>query len=191
MVMSKIQILDCTLRDGGYINNWRFGKQVIEDTIHSLIDAHIDIVECGFIRNVSYDPDSSVYPSMQKLAEAIEPKQNNTLYAVMIEQHNYVADLISPCSEKTADIIRLTFRKNEWPDAKVTAKELIEKGYKVCIQPVGTASYDDPSLIKLLQDVNELKPFAFYLVDTLGMMYRHEMRKFFTSLTIIFHTIFV
>ena len=179
MVMSKIQILDCTLRDRGYINNWRFGKQVIEDTIHSLIDAHIDIVECGFIRNVSYDPDSSVYPSMQKLAEAIEPKQNNTLYAVMIEQHNYVAELISPCSEKTADIIRLTFRKNEWPDAKVTAKELIEKGYKVCIQPVGTASYDDPSLIKLLQDVNELKPFAFYLVDTLGMMYRHEMRKFF------------
>ena len=27
--------------------------------------------------------------------------------------------------------------------------------------------------------VNELKPFAFYLVDTLGVMYRHDMRKLF------------
>lgn len=179
MMMSKVQVLDCTLRDGGYINDWKFGKVVIQNTIRSLIEAHIDIIECGFIRNVSYDADSSVYPSMQKLAEVIAPKQNNTLYAVMIEQHNYSAELVAPCSDETTDIIRLTFRKNEWSDAKVTAKELIGKGYKVCIQPVGTASYDDPSLISLLQDVNELNPFAFYLVDTLGMMYRHDMRKFF------------
>lgn len=55
----------------------------------------------------------------------------------------------------------------------------MEKGYKVCVQPVGTATYDDQSLLNLLRDVNEIKPYAFYLVDTLGMMYRHDMRKFF------------
>lgn len=30
-----------------------------------------------------------------------------------------------------------------------------------------------------MKDVNEINPYAFYLVDTLGVMYRHEMRKFF------------
>ena len=47
------------------------------------------------------------------------------------------------------------------------------------MQPVGTTNYDDESLLKLIKDVNELKPFAFYLVDTLGVMYRHDMRKLF------------
>lgn len=177
--MSRIKILDCTLRDGGYINDWKFGKTVISDTINNLIDAHIDIIECGFIRNVNPDPDSSVYASMDQLTGVISPKSSNVLYAVMIEQHNYVSELVTSCSPYTADLIRLTFRKNEWDEARKTAKELIKKGYKVCIQPVGTASYDAPSLIRLLQDVNEINPFAFYLVDTLGVMYRHEMRKFF------------
>lgn len=177
--MNKIKILDCTLRDGGYINNWMFGETVITDIIKNLIESHIDIVECGFIRNVDTDCDSSVYSNMDQLAKIIEPKNNNIVYAVMIEQHNYVPDIISNYSDKTADLIRLTFRRNEWAAAKKTAWELMEKGYRVCIQPVGTASYDDSSLINLLKDVNELNPYAFYLVDTLGVMYRHEMRKFF------------
>lgn len=28
--MSNIKILDCTLRDGGYVNNWHFGRKAIE-----------------------------------------------------------------------------------------------------------------------------------------------------------------
>lgn len=177
--MYNIKILDCTLRDGGYVNNWEFGKSVIKDMIQNLIDSHVDIIECGFIRKVNPNPNSSVYSSMNQLAEFITPKNKNVIYAVMIEQHNYFTELISPYTEDAADLVRLTFRRNEWGEAKKTAKELINKGYKVCIQPVGTVSYDDASLIKLLHDVNELNPFAFYLVDTLGVMYRHEMRKFF------------
>ncbi|WP_295154948.1 aldolase catalytic domain-containing protein [uncultured Ruminococcus sp.] len=177
--MKNIKVLDCTLRDGGYINDWKFGRDVIAGIIGELSNACIDIIECGFIRDVAHDPDSSVYSDMGQLAGVIHPKQKNILYAVMIEQHNYKAGLICPCSEDTADIIRLTFRKTEWSEAKQTAIELIDKGYKVCIQPVGTASYDDASLIKLIGEVNEISPYAFYLVDTLGVMYRHEMRKFF------------
>lgn len=28
--MKEITLLDCTLRDGGYVNNWNFGKGKIE-----------------------------------------------------------------------------------------------------------------------------------------------------------------
>ena len=144
-----------------------------------MIEANIDIIECGFIRDVPNNKESSVFSSMSALERFIAPKQPGTVYAVMIEQHNYKPYLITPHNENSADLIRLTFRSSEWEDAKVTANELIQKGYKVCIQPVGTASYDDSSLIKLIEDVNKINPYAFYLVDTLGVMYRHEMRKFF------------
>ena len=177
--MSDIKILDCTLRDGGYINNWCFGERNIKSIIHYLEDAKIDIIECGFIRDVEMNEDSSVYTSMNQLAEVISPKNPEILYAVMIEYHNHVEDKISLHDGKSADIIRITFRHNEWNEAKEVVKTLIKKGYKVCVQPVGTVSYDDESLLKLIKDVNEIKPYAFYLVDTLGVMYRHEMRRFF------------
>lgn len=177
--MSDIKILDCTLRDGGYINEWNFGNSNIKKIIRSLEDANIDIVECGFIRDVNYDNNISVYASVKQMAEVIAPKKKDVLYAVMIEYHNHVEDRIPQYDGLSADIIRVTFRRNEWAGAKLVIRDLIMKGYKVCVQPVGTVSYDDESLLNLIKDVNELKPYAFYLVDTLGVMYRHEMRRFY------------
>ena len=177
--MSDIKILDCTLRDGGYINDWCFGNANIKKIIHNLEDANIDIIECGFIRDVDYDTDTSVYASVDQLAEMIAPKKKDVLYAVMIEYHNHVENRIPQYDGLSADIIRVTFRRNEWAEAKSVVRDLIMKGYKVCVKPVGTVSYDDESLLRLIKDVNDLKPYAFYLVDTLGVMYRHEMRRFY------------
>ncbi|MFR2154146.1 MAG: hypothetical protein ACLS48_05230 [[Eubacterium] siraeum] len=47
--MKRIRILDCTLRDGGYINNWKFGYENIKDTVRRLIQAGIDIIEAGYL----------------------------------------------------------------------------------------------------------------------------------------------
>ncbi len=177
--MNRVKILDCTLRDGGYINNWNFGKRGIKDIIDNLEKSQIDIIECGFIRNEEYNDNHSVFPSVEAISNFIQPKLPHTLYAAMIEQHNYIPGIISDYTGDSIDVIRLTFRKDEWESAKITAYELKNKGYKVCIQPVGTATYDDDKLLMLLNDVNELRPFAFYLVDTLGTMYRKQVRKFF------------
>lgn len=176
---SMVQVLDCTLRDGGYINNWKFGSQTISDIINSLAEAKIDIIECGFIRNSKYCKESSVFNSMDEVSKMIEPKSESSLYAIMIEHHNNVYDKIPFFDGHGADIIRVTFRRDEWEEARNAIYKLIEKGYKVCVQPVGTTNYDDESLLRLIKDVNELKPYAFYLVDTLGVMYRHDMRKLF------------
>lgn len=174
-----VQVLDCTLRDGGYINEWKFGGRAIDSIIKSLVKANIDIIECGFIRNSKSDIDSSVFNSMDDVSKIIEPKSDSCLYAIMLEHHNNVYDKIPPFDGHGADIIRVTFRRKEWAETKNAIRKLIEKGYKVCVQPVGTTNYDDESLLKLIKDVNELNPFAFYLVDTLGVMYRHDMRKTF------------
>ena len=47
--MGTIRLLDCTLRDGGHINQGRFGKMVIKAVIKELVTARIDIIEAGFL----------------------------------------------------------------------------------------------------------------------------------------------
>ena len=49
--MNSIQILDCTLRDGGYINNWEFSPYQVEKIAQSLSDANSDYIELGFLTN--------------------------------------------------------------------------------------------------------------------------------------------
>ena len=52
----KIQILDCTLRDGGYYNNWDFDAEILERYLASMADAQIDYVELGLrqLKNESF-----------------------------------------------------------------------------------------------------------------------------------------
>ena len=46
--MKKIYHLDCTLRDGGYYNNWNFSINLIEKYLQSMAEIKIDYVEIGF-----------------------------------------------------------------------------------------------------------------------------------------------
>ena len=177
--MKNIKILDCTLRDGGYINNWNFGKDIICDIVNNLENAGIDIIECGFIRPLLYNDKTSIFSSTSEIENIISPKNSNSMYVAMIELHNYYSDMLDIYNGKSVDGIRLTFRKNEWVEAKKVGEEIIKKGYKLFIQPVGTCTYSDDELLYLLEEVNKLKPYAFYLVDTLGMLYRDDVRRFF------------
>lgn len=194
--MKQVSILDCTLRDGGYINDWNFGKEAIRQIITKLGSAGVDCIECGFLRDVSYRKDASVFSDVSQIAPLIAPKKKNTLYVAMIALGEIDVQKILPCDETSIDGIRLTFHKQDWEKAKQAALHLMDKGYKVFIQPVGTTSYSDEELLRLIVDVNALRPFAFYLVDTLGILYRHDLLRLFyliehnldSQITIGFHS---
>ena len=177
--MSKIMILDCTLRDGGYINGWYFGERTIKKIISKLSKSNIDIIECGFLEEEDFDENKTLYNSVERIREYIEPKNENVMYVGMIAQPYISIDKISDCDGTSIDGIRVTFHENEVEEALIYGKQLMEKGYKVFIQPVGTTSYSDSNLLELIEKVNALKPYAFYLVDTLGIMYKNDLLRMF------------
>ena len=56
--MGNIKLLDCTLRDGGYINDWNFGKAAIVDIKEELEKSNTEIIELGFIRDEDENEDN-------------------------------------------------------------------------------------------------------------------------------------
>lgn len=177
--MNNIKILDCTLRDGGYVNNWMFGKRTIKKIISKLVQANIDIIECGFLTDRGDNEDKSLFNDVAKIKSYIEPKVNNTMYVGMIAYPNNIIDNIPICDGTSIDGIRVTFHENEIDEALSICKNLIDKGYKVFIQPVGITSYSDISLINLIKKVNIINPYSFYIVDTLGKMYKNDLLRMF------------
>lgn len=177
--MRKISVLDCTLRDGGYVNHFDFGKKVISEMIDGLAQSSIDIIECGFLKSGCTDMGKTLFSSVGRIADYIGEKSPNSLYVAMIQYGAMENDEIEEYDGKSIDGIRLTFHEHEIDMAFVLGKQLMEKGYKVFMQPVGTTSYEDASLIDLIKRINHLKPYAFYVVDTLGKMYKNDLLHMF------------
>jgi len=177
--MGNFSILDCTLRDGGYINEFKFGKRAIQNIIELLGESGVDIIECGFLRSGIKDEDVSLFGDVADIKRCITNKRSDIMYVAMVQYGKISNEEIATCDGESIDGIRLTFHEHEIDNAFVFGKQLMEKGYKVFMQPVGTISYTDEALIALIKRINRLKPYAFYLVDTLGTMYQKDIRRFF------------
>lgn len=181
--MKQLKLLDCTLRDGGYINNWHFGKDVISKICSKLIEARLDIVEIGFLTELPHTTDDSLYFGCSEIDSVVGMiKPNSSMIAAMIAIGEMEMDpAMLPLAEMTTlDVVRITFHNDEAEKSKAFryAKCLMDKGYLVCMQPVGTTSYTDKALIGLIDTVNHLSPYAFYLVDTLGLLDGNALMRF-------------
>lgn len=177
--MNNIKILDCTLRDGGYVNNWEFGERTIKKIISKLAKSNVDIIECGFLTTKDENPNTSLFNDVFKIKNYIGEKKKDIIYVGMIAYPNKIIESIPEYNKQSIDGIRVTFHQDEIEEALEVCRNLSEKGYKVFVQPVGITTYDDINIIKLIDKVNTLKPYAFYIVDTLGSMYNKELLRLY------------
>jgi 4-hydroxy 2-oxovalerate aldolase len=178
--MKNLYVLDCTLRDGGYINNWKFGKENIHKIISKLIDANIDIIECGYLTNKQeYDLEYSQYNTIERIKEFLPSDHKNSLFVVMINYGEYNIDEIPYNDETSIDGIRVVFHKDELEEAMLFSKAIAKKGYKLFIQPMVSLSYSDEEFLHLIKYANSINPYAFYIVDSFGVMKRNDLLRFY------------
>jgi 4-hydroxy 2-oxovalerate aldolase len=178
--MNKIQILDCTLRDGGYCNEWNFGYDNIKQITEALVDANIDIVECGFLTNkVEYNSDVSKFTTFEQLSEIIPEKRNGKMFVAMMNYGEYNIDDIPECDGSSIDGIRVAFHKKDIIGALDICSKIKDKGYKVFIQAMVSMSYRDDEFLNLINMVNVINPYAFYIVDSFGMMKGKDLIRLF------------
>ena len=76
--MNNINVLDCTLRDGGYCNQWHFGYENTKRIITGLVEADVDIVECGFLTDrVDYNRDITKFTSVSEISDILPDKRKD------------------------------------------------------------------------------------------------------------------
>lgn len=175
-----IKLLDCTLRDGGYNNNWEFGSNNILKIYNGLVESNVDIIECGFLtQNISYNPEQSKFDSVEKVSELLHTSQNDCLSVCMINYGEYNINDLPHRKETYIDGIRVAFHKKDLKPTLEYCEKIKLKGYKVFIQPMVSMSYTDEEFIELIKLSNEIKPYAFYIVDSFGVMTKDDLLRLF------------
>ena len=162
-----IRLLDCTLRDGGHIVQGKFGESVIKNTIKSLVEAGVDIIEVGFLWDSVNDKDTARFYTIEDVKRILPEDRGHSHFSLMAD----FIDLehLEPC-DGTIEYIRLSFKRWRLDWGLKTARILMDKGYKVFINPVNNNVYSDKEYIEVLEKVNELHPYGFSIVDTFGVM---------------------
>jgi len=178
--MNKIKILDCTLRDGGYCNQWEFGYENIKKITQGLVDANIDIIECGFLTDrTSYNPQLTRFNTIKQIKSVIPKNKNNKCFVAMINYGELDVNELPDCDKSILDGIRIAFHKKDLLDALKLCKKIKDKGYQVFIQAMVSLSYSDKEFIDLIHEVNAINPEAFYIVDSFGMMKEKDLTRLF------------
>lgn len=176
--MGKTYLLDCTLRDGGYINDWLFGEDTIKGFHKKISQTGIEIFEVGFMKGDNYDPNKSLFPDVNSFKNVITPKNPNLKYVGMLDMSAPLPkDRITPNDGTSIDGIRVIFKKNKIKEAFEYCDYIQKQGYFISVNIVGTDLYTDQEFIECIKLFNELKPYAVSIVDTFGLIKRKQFLR--------------
>ena len=176
MGKNGIKLLDCTLRDGGYVIDWMFGEKAVKAVLQNLHGAGVDYIEGGFLKECKTNSDKTFYNSIREIEDLAQDGQN---YTLMINCGEYSADKIYPCDNKNIKI-RVAFKKHNQEEALKLINSLKAKGWDVFANPMSTNTYSKEELSHLTEKINLIKPYGLSIVDTLGNMYEKDVTEIFS-----------
>ncbi len=180
--MKRVYLLDCTLRDGGFVNDWKFGEDCITNIYERLDFAGVDIIEVGYLRDyVTFDINETQFPDTRSIGGVIQPKgdKRSSLVAI-IDYGSCALERIGPCEESVLDGIRVTFKREQLAEAIEFCRHIKQRGYFVSLQPVSFMDYTPDDVLRLVHAANALEPFAVCIVDTYGFMNKRDLIRYYS-----------
>lgn len=178
MANNDLKLLDCTLRDGGYVNDWKWGYHSARAIIRLLAKAKVDFVEVGFLRNIdSYNKDITVCNTIEELNRLLPEKTGDTMFSAMAMRSNYDINKLSEYSGTGIEMIRVTAHDYDIEEGMDFAQSVKEKGYKLSINPINIMGYSDERILWIIDQVNKIQPYQFSIVDTFGSMKRRDLDR--------------
>ncbi len=182
--MNNIKLLDCTLRDGGYVNDWNFGHDNIVSLFERLVSTNVDMIEVGFLdERQKFNIDRTIMPDTDcvgKIFGGLDRRQ--AMVVGMIDFGTCGIENLSPCKDSYLDGIRVIFKKHLMHEAIAFCRQVKDLGYQVFTQAVSITSYSDREMLDLIDLVNELKPYAVSIVDTYGLLHQEHLMHYFELL---------
>lgn len=170
--MRERALLDCTLRDGGYVNDWEFGHDKIKEIFQRLVSSGVEYIELGFLdERRPFDINRTIMPnteSANKILAGVD--KGNAVVLGMIDFGTCGIENLQPVEDTVIDGIRVIFKEHLMYEALNFCKQVKELGYKVFAQMVSVTTYTDEKLKEYAELTNTVMPYATSMVDTYGLL---------------------
>jgi 4-hydroxy 2-oxovalerate aldolase len=198
MYRKEIKIIDCTIRDGGLMNNWQFEDDFVKTVYQSCVAAGVDYMEIGYKSNYQSFSRKENGPwkfcEESDIARIVGENQTDLKLSAMADIGRIESDDILPASESLLDMIRVACYAHQTDKAIELAHQCMDKGYEVTINLMAVSKVIERDLNEALGDLAQCRVPIVYLVDSFGSLYCEQVeslaKKYITMLpgkTIGFH----
>lgn len=190
--MRDTKVLDCTLRDGGYYNNWDFAEEVLHDYLTAVTRAKIDLIELG-LRSFPSETFKGAHaftsePFINDLDLPLGPMYGvmidaKTIISHELEHTQALALLFKSKVDSKLDFVRVAAHYHELHDAIDICKHLKKLGYFVglnLMQSVGKPTDIIENASKLADESKSID--VLYFADSLGNMEHTEAERIITAI---------
>lgn len=173
-------ILDCTLRDGGYINNWMFNDEFIYNYIELMNKLNIDLVEIGFGNFTKIYKNGPVGKSRNIDENYIKLFLNKKFkISILCDYSDINMQLLTNIKDlNMINLVRIAFHKKDMKDAIKKCKEIQVLGYKISVNAMAITNYNEKELDNLINLVNKNNFDIMYIADSYGSLDSNTVRNY-------------
>jgi len=186
MYRKEIKVLDCTIRDGGLINNYHFTDDFVKAIYRATCDAGVDIMEIGKKLCESDEYTREKYgkwnfcdeDDIKKVVDSYECK-NPPILAVMFDVGRIDFSAMLPADQSVIGMVRTACYVADIDKGLDLVKRCKDLGYLTTLNVMACSAAIEKDLIDGLQDINKVKELDYlYLVDSYGAFYSEQVTSY-------------
>jgi 4-hydroxy 2-oxovalerate aldolase len=171
---SHCKIVDCTIRDGGLVNNWDFSVEFVQHLYKTLDEAGVDYMEIGYKNSPKLLKGADTAGPWRFLDDnflkEVIPNKGNTKLSALVDIGRVDENDILPRSESLLDLIRVACYIQDVDKALELVQLFHERGYETTLNIMALSNVMENQLIEAFQLINESVVDVVYIVDSYGSL---------------------
>ncbi len=179
MYRKEIKVLDCTIRDGGLINNHYFTDEFVRAVYKAVSEAGIDYVEMGYRSSRKYAPPSEFgdwkYCDDDAILRVIDGVESDIKISVMLDAHRISGQEFKPVDQSPVDMFRVATYAKDVDKAIDLCNRLDDLGYETTVNVMAISAENEFDLIEALDQLAKCPTGTVYVVDSYGYMFCEQI----------------
>ena len=182
MFRDKIKVLDCTIRDGGLINNHDFDEKFVRGVYKALSEAGVDYMEIGYKNSKKLFSEKEFgkwkFCEDEVIKRVTDGIESNTKISVMVDIGRVELDDLKPATESPVDMVRVASYVKDIDKAIDMVNHFHDKGYETTINMMAISKDKGSELDEALAQIEaEAKADVIYIVDSFGSLYQEQIEE--------------
>lgn len=190
MKSSNTKIVDCTIRDGGLVNNWDFSVEFVQNLYAGLNEAGVDYMEIGYKNSPKLLKGADQAGPWRFLNDdflrEVIPQKGKTKLSALVDIGRVDEDDILPREESLLDLIRVACYIKDVDKALELVQTFHDRGYETTINIMALSNVMENELLEAFEMIKDSVVDVVYIVDSYGSLdhndFKYLVDKFKTHL---------
>lgn len=183
----ELKVLDCTIRDGGLINNHLFTDEVVRAVYDTCIEAGIDYMEVGYKNSPRLFSTDEYGPwrhcdesDLNRLFPEHDADETGLKLCAMADagKSDYREQIV-PRSDSVLDMIRVAFYAHQVSEAVEMIQYCDSLGYETCANLMAISNVEDVEVDTVLTAIADTPADVMVIVDSFGYLYREQIDRLY------------